>query len=752
MALFLSEIDLNIKKTLNRRVEQLDSNRTGWINRKTPWIRATSMAEINGFGDFRKKWILFGGLAQKNLSSGYKQMYNIPENMFQATRKETSYINTFTKTLDQVGFGSFVETFAPSAATETKKVTEKLGKSTTIANRPIPGITSVEVKNKGSMGAVREATISFVCWDLAQLSILEQLYMTPGISIILEWGWSLDMNGDPIYENLSSYVENDTNITKKIVQKVKQTGGHYDGMQGPITDFNWSLRDDGGFDCSTTIVSMADTFLAIDVHSKSRNFSTKPTDDKEDDRKHLQENFLAVYEAVYHELDKKNILKLEGDVVAQRIVYDKDRETRRANRNRQQVRDDNVARAVIASKNEVFVTWDFIEQELINKNLSYFTDNDVELRPRVNSKDVWINYRDNLMSADPYVCLFPDARLNFLFEPTKRKRRVAKLIEGVSAGFGRPIGISDTYISGLRDYSQLYDDIDISLKQDFFKPDEDKIRLSRLLVNLNFVYETHNATSTLHDFLMKLLTGISEACGNMWTFKLMIDEDNPEEIYVADVKTVESRDKIKPYIFSVYNRNSIVKAVTLNTEVDQKLKTHIMYGVNKSIAEQKDIGRESTLGFRFYGRDIKNLVYKNARTNSNKIEYGSVEQMPEEDINKNLDIALNRLVNKRNKDTSHRAKVALNKYILDVDEDSKGQMPLDMGFVALPVKLELTIDGIGGIKFGNAIDVDYKPDRYKGYSSFQITNVSQTINKDTWDTTLETVMRVDTAKLYGFNV
>ena len=44
-------------------------------------------------------------------------------------------------------------------------------------------------------------------------------------------------------------------------------------------------------------------------------------------------------------------------------------------RNRQQTKGNALARATIASKNEVFVTWDYIENELINKNLSYFTDN-----------------------------------------------------------------------------------------------------------------------------------------------------------------------------------------------------------------------------------------------------------------------------------------------------------------------------------------------------------------------------------------
>ena len=56
--------------------------------------------------------------------------------------------------------------------------------------RPMAGITNVSIQNKGAYGSLRQATVSFQCWDIKQLDILEQLYMRPGYTVLLEWGWN----------------------------------------------------------------------------------------------------------------------------------------------------------------------------------------------------------------------------------------------------------------------------------------------------------------------------------------------------------------------------------------------------------------------------------------------------------------------------------------------------------------------------------------------------------------------------------
>ena len=55
--------------------------------------------------------------------------------------------------------------------------------------RPMPGITNVSIQSKGAYGSLQEATVSFNCWDIKQLEELELLYMRPGYTVLLEFGW-----------------------------------------------------------------------------------------------------------------------------------------------------------------------------------------------------------------------------------------------------------------------------------------------------------------------------------------------------------------------------------------------------------------------------------------------------------------------------------------------------------------------------------------------------------------------------------
>ena len=70
--------------------------------------------------------------------------------------------------------------------------------------RPMPGITGINVKSKGAYGSLREVTVNFNCWDIHQLEDLELLYMRPGYTVLVEWGWApyFDENG-----NLSNIVD-----------------------------------------------------------------------------------------------------------------------------------------------------------------------------------------------------------------------------------------------------------------------------------------------------------------------------------------------------------------------------------------------------------------------------------------------------------------------------------------------------------------------------------------------------------------
>ena len=55
---------------------------------------------------------------------------------------------------------------------------------------PMPGIISANIETKSAYGSLRQAKVNFVCHNQRQLEILELLYMRPGYTLLLEWGWT----------------------------------------------------------------------------------------------------------------------------------------------------------------------------------------------------------------------------------------------------------------------------------------------------------------------------------------------------------------------------------------------------------------------------------------------------------------------------------------------------------------------------------------------------------------------------------
>jgi len=132
--------------------------------------------------------------------------------------------------------------------------------------RPMPGVTGMTVRHKNTYGTLMEATVNFNVWSKEQLEDVELLYFRPGYTALLEWGHSvyLDNKGGvnkasdsmTIPEGLFFNKQNQmSNIDKEIISRRETYKGNYQGMFGFITNFDWSFRNDGGYDCSVKIVS-----------------------------------------------------------------------------------------------------------------------------------------------------------------------------------------------------------------------------------------------------------------------------------------------------------------------------------------------------------------------------------------------------------------------------------------------------------------------------------------------------------------
>jgi hypothetical protein len=151
---------------------------------------------------------------------------------------------------------------------------------------PMPGITKMNIRTKSAYGSLREAKVDFVCHNLRQLAVLELLYMKPGYPVLLEWGWDpyIRTKGNKItvesqgevgwisdksefwgqkwnggkVKNLSQ-----GEIANLIHGKRQESGGNYDAIVGLCKNFSYSARPDGGFNCTTELMSVGEVLSTL---------------------------------------------------------------------------------------------------------------------------------------------------------------------------------------------------------------------------------------------------------------------------------------------------------------------------------------------------------------------------------------------------------------------------------------------------------------------------------------------------------
>ena len=237
MSIFKESFKPFVKNQISQRQTKVgQSNRNYFIQRQCT-IRLASAVNIGNSSLTAKQNVLEGGI--KNVTS---------------TTTDGVTTNKFS---NKSGFGGAYD-----------------GPSGGFGYVPMPGITSVNIKTKTAYGSLRTATVKFECHSTKQLSLLEKLYMRPGHQCLLEWGWEPYINNDGSIENNLSFISNNNNFWTKngytqkqlyenIIKNKKDSFGNYDGFFGAVQDFDYSVRPDGGYSCTTILISMGEVLESL---------------------------------------------------------------------------------------------------------------------------------------------------------------------------------------------------------------------------------------------------------------------------------------------------------------------------------------------------------------------------------------------------------------------------------------------------------------------------------------------------------
>jgi hypothetical protein len=139
--------------------------------------------------------------------------------------------------------------------------------------RPMPGISSVSIESKGTLGSLREAIISFRVWNIVQLNVMEALYFRLGYTMLLEWGHVNYYNNKGQFVTSAEGIDifnpklnSKEAVLQLITQKNKETSGNYEAMLGTVTNFYFSFNAEGGFDCNVKLIGLGSVIDTVRIN------------------------------------------------------------------------------------------------------------------------------------------------------------------------------------------------------------------------------------------------------------------------------------------------------------------------------------------------------------------------------------------------------------------------------------------------------------------------------------------------------
>lgn len=388
---------------------------------------------------------------------------------------------------------------------------------------------------------------------------------------------------------------------------------------------------------------------------------------------------------------------------------------------------------------EMYVSWRFIEEYIINELFMPRLEDDsletkfLSLIPqsvKTDEEDVLyesVKIINNkwIRSLDPKVCLLPGQELTVTEDDSFEKLPGSDPLEDIKNKF-----YTGFTSEGAPDFTEGY--------------------LRNILVNINIVREAAKDASSVNDFALEILSQVSEACGGVWSFKVitnsmlqqvMVVDENYNGNYKGYKDAVDQGDSV--YKFSGIGTNNICRDVKIQTKLPneiQALAYYAMSGAESSTAADINMFKLYGVGLqdRFNPRYKKRESREKQFINAKRAVWDSFTELV---IKTRVDISIGREKSNAYREGITSANNFAKSYIFDGSENNPTYSP------PIPIDVSITLNGISGIYMGNAIMIDtideggLLPNRYKDIVALQATSVDQSISADGWTTSINTLMR-----------
>jgi len=625
-------------------------------------------------------------------------------------------------------------------------VYQRVTKGRELLDRPMPGIESISVESKGEYGSLRKITITWFCPSVEDLDILAPYWLTPGISVLVEWGWS---NAGQIPVMIDIYDEtkmvdlyqHPIKILNDIVLKAGSDGtidadyaGNQDFFMGIITNFTWNMNDDGTFGCTTELTTFGETMLAMNLNKDVKSTGgSATTSDLADGEKKKPHRLYNIREFVDIAFNAKN-LKIEKDFITDELKLDAKNIVKRPI----DTRDDRGGGGGISGgtwgepqdfENDIYVTWEYIEKRIINFHACIIVGPDGEYAFEIDSSQTKV------------------ANDGFLYS-----RDIDVLIN--NNGNGEMIPFSTPPF----DYDKLKFGDTTADKDGFLK---------NVYIKRSFVINTFKTSETLQEALETFMIKIRSAVFDLWDLKIQTKTLNEskshiiDQRYVSDKSLVDMTSLLEPehaetdqgvFNFGGYSGESILQNVSFTSKMTNEIALTYFFGKNKadgwsntSYNNDSDFGVQAIYGSTI-DRVLRNLQFK---TEPVILEESKEEEefsgLSIEGGVLSLDKASNVLGWKSGKPPISTVwfnyKDEMDIKLVSEHLRRKGVENKQKNIFVYPLEITITIDGISGILPGNVFTMDNLPRMYRESGLFQIVEISHDVSPEDWTTDLRAFFR-----------
>jgi hypothetical protein len=636
--------------------------------------------------------------------------------------------------------------------------------------RPMAGIKSITIDGISSQGGTRNATIKYFCWSKKELDALLLLYARIGHSILLEWGWSqyfqnpsnnetiktykfdkleskinyyniLDNSlvEEQIYRDIFDYTlespQKEINKNDKIYNDgykprklMEQHSGNYEAFYGRVKNFNWKEVENGGYEITTVMMGVGEF-----INSHKAEYSSK--------------------------VDVGKLLNISSVTPAQKIDFYEGKLFGTLSEIFNKSKD-----AVDASKelfNSFYLKLDTLKELNIKKRIPVIT-----ARVSVNSTtnfEVYIRFNELIEIINQFMLIhinnnapiFKISLQDSAYDDIECNAHYLQMSADISKCIIKQCD-SDSLVPKTLKYS-YFDKTSVEPNDvNFFVKDKkySKGLLKNVYLNINYLKKVIDKSKSkdgilLYDYIMNILKDIQTSLGDINEFAMVADHYS-NVVRIIDRNNVI--DDLSPteyenlYQLDLNGATSIVRSYNLESMIDSRT------------AQSMAI---AAAGLQNGAADITNSDYKvlnfgtedrHVRASGEKIPKATLTVEKNVEIQKDLKnleamlkyVYATKFLNlDRNNLKLGDLSVALKELIVQEIALYSTQDDTVADFYAkrsVPIRMNLTMDGIGGLNLGQAFRIadDKLPIGYgfsknkKNRIAFKILNISQTIDNNDW--------------------